>query len=254
MFPAGFGRIGRQSILLDPERHPRSSIVRVEQGAFPFMGEKMTDSFFSPLEKDALRRLAGVYRSLARQIRHFRRESGLSCPMGCGQCCEEAVEVEASVFEMLPAAGHLFRAHQAEIWREKAQEREPKDLCIFYEGFDSSKGKGHCRIYPRRPLVCRLHGYAVRCGKNGRMDLMACCMMKTRRSKIYEETAIRIASGHSAAPVMTHYSYQVEMLNPLADRRRLPINDAFKTAVEYLGLKRRLRLMTHEKEGVAQGL
>ncbi len=119
-----------------------------------------------------------LYRRLDRRIASFRRASGLGCPPGCGECCLSP-EVEATVLEMLPLALDLRRRGLLEPTLARlGPGGEPPRPCLFYSPAPLGAFGGHCSVYPWRPLLCRLFGFAAVAGPEGRPELAVCGRMR----------------------------------------------------------------------------
>jgi Fe-S-cluster containining protein len=183
-------------------------------------------------------RLSFVYQKLDNQMAKFRRKTELSCPKGCGRCCENPF-VETSLLEMLPAAAHLFDKNEADQWLNLSPDFHQKGPCPFYRPDPRLQGKGRCQIYPLRPLICRLFGFSAKVDKNGGKVLYTCQVMKA----ILPEPCQR-ANEHLnqlKAPIVEHYTRRILNLSGAMDAQRYPIALALKKAIEQIGLYRQYR-------------
>jgi Fe-S-cluster containining protein len=164
----------------------------------------------------ALALLAGAEMAACR----FGRESGRACPAGCGDCCLSH-RPEDSVLSALPAARWAVENDLLEVLERAAQER-PEGPCTF---FDEDADK-HCMIYPLRPLVCRLFGFAGRRDKHGIVQYRPCRRMTAPTG-----------AGPAEAPVFSELSAQIDGLYPPLGRERLALNLAFFKAAQWLLLR-----------------
>jgi Fe-S-cluster containining protein len=150
----------------------------------------------------------------------FGRDSGLACPGGCGDCCSSQ-KPEDSVLSALPAARWAVESDFVEALEAAALER-PEGPCVFFDA-DADK---HCMIYPLRPLVCRLFGFAGRRDKHGLVQYRPCRRMKDPDGP-----------GPATVPVFSDFSARIDGLYPPLGRERLPLNLAFFKAAQWLLLR-----------------
>jgi Fe-S-cluster containining protein len=150
----------------------------------------------------------------------FARATGVHCPPGCGDCCRSH-KPEDLVLSALPAAAWAIENGGADAVLERAASG-PESACVFYD----DGGPGHCAVYPVRPLICRLFGFAGRLNKHGVTQYRPCRAMGF---------AVRTAS--SEPPVFSHHTARVAAVYlPLAGRP-VPLNVAFGRAAEWLLLR-----------------
>ena len=183
------------------------------------------------------RRLKEIYRSIDRETARFKAASGILCPSPCGQCCVNS-NVEASELEMLPLAFELVRRGKADEWYGKAEAKNFEGQCVFYSSNDIY---GQCRYYAFRPLVCRLFGYAGNRDKYGRQHLVTCARIKREHSLLIETVFEKIADDALKVPMMSDMVMRVSSVDPVMTRETLPINMAFKKAVERVSLSEKFR-------------
>ncbi len=192
--------------------------------------------------------IRALYRRLDRRIACFRRASGLGCPAGCGECCRSP-EVEAAVLEMLPLAFHLRRRGLLEPTLARLGRGEPPRRCLFYSPAPLGAFGGHCSVYPWRPLMCRLFGFAAAAGAGGRPELAVCRVMGAAIPSRAQAAAQAVRSGGLKAPVMRDWSLGAYRLDPVLGAGPLPLNVALKQALERVGLEDRLRGNTGPRRG-----
>jgi Fe-S-cluster containining protein len=182
-----------------------------------------------------------LYRRLDRRIASFRRASGLGCPPGCGECCLSP-EVEATVLEMLPLALDLrCRGLLESTLARLGSGGEPPRPCLFYSPAPLGAFGGHCSVYPWRPLLCRLFGFAAVAGPEGRPELAVCGRMRAALPDRARAAAAAVLAGRLRAPLMRDWSLAAYRLDPALGANPLPINSALKQALERVGLEQDLR-------------
>ena len=84
----------------------------------------------------------------------------------------------------------------------------------------SEAGRGRCREYANRPLVCRAFGYSARTAKTGAKEWLACSILKEK------------SVDASLAPGCEGFSLALAALDPELGTRLLPIHRALKLALE----------------------
>lgn len=136
----------------------------------------MTARYFSWKQWCQIMKLAVIYQQVDQALALLRRKSGLKCVPGCGKCCRH-VYAEVSMLEMMPLASVLLRRKRVDLWLKKLSSLPEEGRCIFYQGNPAVNTNGRCRIYPLRPLICRLFGFAARKKKNG-AQILICARMK----------------------------------------------------------------------------
>lgn len=175
------------------------------------------------------------YREIDQETAALQAATGLQCPAGCGQCCENP-EIETTVLEMLPIAAELWHQGEAEKWLQQVAELKQTDTCVFYQRDPNVPGNGRCSVYPWRPSICRLFGFATVTNKRGLPQLAACACHKKIVPEIVEKVQEAIAQGLSA-PNFAEIATQITHLDPSLGQQQWPINQAFKLALEQIGLR-----------------
>lgn len=127
---------------------------------------------------DRLETAHRIYTRAEEAMSSFRARSGLSCPVGCGTCCEhfipDILPVEASY---LAAWLVRNRPEQAlEITNNGFPKQNPSFIggCPLYNHDDT---EAHCTVYPGRPLICRLFAFSGTRGKTGEAAFSLCRLM-----------------------------------------------------------------------------
>jgi len=150
----------------------------------------------------------------------FARATGLACPAGCGDCCVND-EPEDSVLAALPAARWAVANGLAERLSGAAQSA-PYGPCVFY----NAERAQHCTVYPLRPLLCRLFGFAGRRDKQGAAQYRPCRRMNAGAGAV-----------SAAPPLFGEQASRLESIHPALGGRRLPMNLAFAEAAAWLLLR-----------------
>ena len=130
---------------------------------------------------EAISELHAVYRRAYTATTSFASKRGVSCPTGCGRCCESFVP-DASDAEAEYAARFLILGGHSPDARNTIT-----GACPFYH----SSSPHHCVIYAARPLVCRLFGFSGTRDKNGRPVFRPC--------RHAEQSLLRSGSGEPPA-------------------------------------------------------
>ncbi len=185
-----------------------------------------------------IRKIHAAYCALERDIEIFKKKTGLSCIDGCGHCCACST-VEASEAEMLPLADDLIRRGEVAAWYAKAEAAQFAGRCVFYEPEAGNEHHGRCACYAMRPLICRFFGFSANVDKRGVMRFVACKFLKERDMDEIEKIQDDVASGAVHAPSMSEYLMAAASLDPSIGVEMMPINQAFKKAVEHVALHRR---------------
>jgi Fe-S-cluster containining protein len=142
-----------------------------------------------------------------------RRGRAIACPEGCGSCCESFVP------DILPVeAGYiadwLLRSRPglaAAVLEWDADGLRSSPACPFHE---PDRRGGGCGVYPARPLVCRLFGYASVRDREGAASYSLCKMMPSRegrRSWSGEELECELGTS---LPVMADYAAAAVAIAP----------------------------------------
>jgi Fe-S-cluster containining protein len=181
--------------------------------------------------------LLEIYRELDETIHALKVETGLSCVEGCGKCCETPNRnIEASVLEVIPLALALWENGTGDFWLKRLEQYSDSDFCIFYHSEPLFPGTGKCSVYPLRPLLCRLFGFAAKTGKNGEIVFSLCRKVKEVYPGLKEAVQQKILEG-TEVPVCSDFGRRVEALNPLLGNRKYPINTAIRMALEKIGYR-----------------
>jgi Fe-S-cluster containining protein len=186
---------------------------------------------------DLIEGVVAIYREADKEVALFQLATGLRCPPLCDVCCNNS-NVEASLVEALPLAEEILRGgEEAQVLEaiEKKSERG-SSLCLFHKEY-SQDAKGFCQHYAVRPLLCRMFGYAGRIGKSGSPEFSPCGTIKT----VFKDNAAKASEDVSrglSVPCYNDFFMRIALLSPALGFKMLPINTAFKEAIEYLAWRK----------------
>ena len=188
------------------------------------------------MDFNTIRQVTDLYGHMDVDTATFQTATGIVCPAGCGQCCENP-HIEATPLEMLPLVLELFRTGQVQPWLDQLQaEATSIAHCLFYQPQAGLPGQGRCRIYPWRPTLCRLFGFAAMTDKQGQPLFAACACHKASLPAQIEAVPAAIAAG-LPVPNFADWSQQIRQIDPHWGYRRQPIRTAFQEAIAGLGMR-----------------
>lgn len=177
--------------------------------------------------EEKVKAVNAVFEKLDAEIAGFQSRTTLHCKSGCGKCCFKP-DIEATVLEFLPFAGHLYQNGWAEAWH-KQLEGANSPICQILNPLQT--GVGLCTHYQHRGLICRLFGYSARTNKFGKKELVTCAIIKTEQAMAFEKAEWGIQEGEEV-PVMSNYYMQLHTIDQDLTRNFYPINTAIKKAIE----------------------
>jgi len=219
----------------EPDRYenapPRKAMNSPRRSKQPFAGSSVETQFAS---------LRGLYARIDSEQAESRAAIAaaggeLACPPGCGSCCEGFVP-DVLPIEARCLADWLIRerpdlAERAHSWAEGGAPREPP--CPFHE---SAREGGHCGVYPARPLICRLFGFASVRDREGRPSYALCRLMPAREGRrSWAGTALDEELG-ARLPDMASYGALVGALVPDETGQRSLLTEALPAALGRLAL------------------
>ena len=176
-------------------------------------------------------RVMDLYARMDKSVVEFQLKCGLRCPAGCGSCCQSE-DVHVTVLEMLPIAHEILCNGAGADWLERLAGQPQSSACILFSEQPAEESAGHCRFYSRRPVLCRLFGFAAVRTRTGIKALSVCRHIK----ETDPQGAAAAMVQAEEAPCFVHYSAQLYALDPVLGTRLMPINTALQHAVERLGL------------------
>lgn len=178
--------------------------------------------------------LAWVYEKLDREIRKFQKKSKVTCIKGCGKCCEN-VYLETSVIELLPLAWVIWNRPKRNLWLKKLKKLPSEGQCVFYQKSPQGGGQGRCRIYPLRPLMCRLFGYAAKTNKFGNKQWVLCNPLKGNLGMEYVRLSYAINKDLSI-PSVLEYRLKAQHQATETEARLHALPDALYEAMSVVSL------------------
>lgn len=189
-----------------------------------------------------IKEILRLYAEMDRHCFSFCLATGLRCLEGCGVCCHSH-KVEARPIELLPAIVALYKRGEMEQWLARLSSGSlDSETCLFYTSEIVSGG--HCLMYDWRPIMCRLFNFAVFTRKEGQRVFQACKPLQEVRPDLVRTVQEKIAEDLSA-PRLTQYAMQVFGID--CNAKLLPINQAFRIAMEKYGLQ--VELLEKERQG-----
>jgi len=165
-----------------------------------------------------------------------KRGLALACPANCGSCCEgfipDVLPVEAAYL-----ADWLIRVRpelsaKAVEWSGSGGRASPP--CPLFE---PAREGGHCGVYPARPLICRLFGFAAVRDREGREAYSLCRKMPSRggcRSWSGDELERDLGA---ALPDMADFSAAAVAIAPDEAGDRALLTEALPAALRKLALR-----------------
>lgn len=118
-----------------------------------------------------LKAIRDFFLTIQKDFDSFSSSFHLSCPSGCGSCCEHFVP-DITSSEALIIASYMLFGDKKEILREKMKDWNPSNLsCPMYDAWNKEH---HCMIYEIRPLVCRMFASCPSADKEGNPEYRGC--------------------------------------------------------------------------------
>lgn len=180
--------------------------------------------------KDFATDLQNLYNNMSESFSQYQRSTGVTCPATCGKCCDNP-EVEASPMEMIPMALEIYRRGELETWLDKLMDAETPSACTVFHALTPDKELGRCSIYEYRPSLCRVFGISGWSGKDEKISLSIC-----KKLKVLHADKIQDITQTDDAPLAKNWSLKLMQLDSRLITERMPINLAFKKALEKVAL------------------
>ncbi len=181
---------------------------------------------------DRLITVHSLYIRAEEALASFRARNGLSCPAGCGTCCEgflpDVLPLEASYLAAWLARNRPERALEI---AESGRLPERSRGCPLY---DPDKPDAHCTVYPGRPLICRLFAFSGIRTKNGRPSYSLCREMPhlpPPRSGARTWDGPDLEALFGPPPLMSDFGAELEGIAPGDGGRRAPLTAALPPAL-----------------------
>ena len=202
------------------DAHPRCSMRNETNEESPHAGSEPEGSIYN-----LIRSVRSIYDELDIRLSAFARRYGLGCPEGCGHCCvgftPDITDTEARYL-----AYHLLTTATDLIGRLETLGLQ--GTCVFYD----QDNPLHCSVYPARPLVCRVFGFAGSFGKNGETVYRGCALIPGAGGVF-----IDWADPSAAPPVMSDYGIRISTAGKAS---RTELRTAVLSALGSVGLAIRL--------------
>jgi Fe-S-cluster containining protein len=191
---------------------------------------------------ERLESVAYLYQRADAAVAGFVETSGVSCPHGCGSCCEgfvpDILPLEAAYLATFIAGTDRARAYAYAAAGLEARLREDGRLgCPLY----ADDRAYHCTAYEARPLICRMFAFSATRDKRGVPTFSVC-------KKGLSANGSRTATGDSLLevfgvmpPVMSDMGSELASIDPdsSVDRKALPIalTEALSRVLFLVGMK-----------------
>jgi len=174
-----------------------------------------------------------IYRGIDRKITRLQHAASISCPEGCGACCETP-HIEATILETLPLAEAVFDCGEEDGVLRLVEEKLSRNdfTCALFLPEENISGNGRCSYYTSRPLLCRLFGFAARRNRLNELEFCTCRRIKEIAPDSVNRSQIGVSAG-LRVPVFQESFMRIAALNPAIGFQRRPINLAIKEAIEY---------------------
>ncbi len=180
--------------------------------------------------------MTALFEKIDDQTKIFARQTGLKCKHGCGACCTNP-DIEITVADALPMAVYLWSKGHVESILDVIRSPSSNSVCIFYKADLLVQGQGSCSIYPYRPGICRLFGFASRTDKHNQRELLTCKIIKDSHAKACQLAQEKLQKGLCEAPLLSNHALTVASIDPVHGHKQLPINQAIRLALEKIGYR-----------------
>jgi uncharacterized protein len=220
----------------------QASAMRAHSRAIAMASAEITKAVRPAEAPGRLDQLRAVYDRIAEaQARSLAaitdRGPALACPEGCGSCCEAFVPDVLPVESDLIAdwlLGNRPELAEALIARDGGNP-SAESPCPFYESF---RAGGRCGVYPARPLVCRLFGFASVRDRDGVEAFSLCRRMPSRGGRRAWSGARLEDELGSSLPAMADYAAAAAAIAPEEVGCRALLTDALPASLRRLSLRR----------------
>lgn len=162
-----------------------------------------------------------LYSDLERAQRRFAKTYDISCPQGCGTCCEHFFpDITMAEAEYL-AMGILFEGREDEVL-EKLHSIKDRSFCPLYR----KDSPYHCTVYGVRPLICRLFGFSAVRDKNGH-PAFGDCKWNTKKLNLRSDD---LEKHSDDLAIMGDFGMAIEEIQP-EDPATYPLDEALEKAI-----------------------
>ena len=168
--------------------------------------------------------LKQIYVEFDEKVNEFSGASCISCPLGCGDCCDHA-DTEVTNEEATLIAKHIREEEPSlEDHLEKVLADPNRSECVFYD----REKDFHCRIYAVRPLICRAFGYSAYSDRSGNKLFAICPSMPIAK----KSGGVMPVLFEPYPPVVEEYRDRIENLHARDKRGRRPLGEAVQRALK----------------------
>lgn len=171
---------------------------------------------------ETLTQLRDIYDELENTTENFRKNYHISCPEGCGSCCERFIPDITSAEARMVAAYLLFVKQDLEALKMLESHLEGihfmKKSCMDDgDAVDASltgcplydpDNPYHCTVYPARPLICRLFAASASDSKEGKSVFRRCKLDTGNTMPLYLDLS-DADPALGEIPLMRDYGFRV---------------------------------------------
>ncbi|MBN2736107.1 MAG: YkgJ family cysteine cluster protein [Spirochaetales bacterium] len=175
-----------------------------------------------------------IYCELDNEISQWALKSQFNCPEGCGLCCTNFEPRVGQAEALYLACYYISQSSQCLESLKSLKEVPP---CFFYDP-EPGPAKGHCSVYPGRPLICRLFGFSASRNKQQQLVFRLCKIMHQNEERQFTEEILK-ERFKILPPEMGRYSSQVNTLSPDLNWESMPLKQAVEKAIAHLYLKQK---------------
>ncbi len=187
---------------------------------------------------DRLETVHRIYTRAEEAMASFRARNGLSCPPGCGVCCEnftpDILPVEASYLAAWLARNRPDKARELACNGFPDSEHRSARSCPLY---NPDRSEAHCTVYPGRPLICRLFAFSGTRTRTGKASFSLCRLMPDLPTPLagrrrWEGGELESALG--VPPLMSDLAAEMDAVVPGEGCRRSLLTEALPHALRQM--------------------
>lgn len=184
--------------------------------------EELYDMMPGTFVVETLTQLRDIYNELEHTTENFRQNYHISCPEGCGSCCERFIPDITSAEARMVAAYLLFVKQDLEALKmleahlegvhfmKKSRMDDGDDVNASLTGcplYDPGTPY-HCTVYPARPLICRLFAASASDSKDGTPVFRRCKLDSEETMPLYLDLS-DADPALGEIPLMRDYGFRV---------------------------------------------
>ncbi|MBU0928094.1 MAG: YkgJ family cysteine cluster protein [Spirochaetes bacterium] len=184
------------------------------------------------LLSERLESLGYLYRRADAAVSNFVEASGVSCPFGCGSCCEafvpDILPLEAAYLAAFLVAADRPRAYSMAAAGLEARRRDDGRVgCPLY----ADGTPYHCTVYEARPLICRMFAFSATRDKLG-VPAFSVCRSGSSAKGPRSASGPGLAAAYGAEPpVMADMGSELAAIDPESAGSRGPLPEALLEAL-----------------------